>query len=435
MSQEIIKHLEDGLILRRAKSEDTEELVTFNSEIHKYDREDEPNEFIAAWVRDLMTKPHPKFKPEDFTVVVDAKTNQIVSSMNLIPQTWCYEGVEFEVGRPELVGTAPEYRHRGLIREQFDVMHKWSSDRGHVMQAITGIPYYYRQFGYEMCLNLGGSHIGYQPHIPKLADDEEEEFTFKSATKDDIHFISEIYEDYVKRSMISCVMRNRHWEYELFIKSEKARPVFKIIQSTGGEPVGLIRHAPQMWGYELKPGVSYLKVTPSVIRYLEITGKEYAEKKEKIEFQGYSFNLGAAHPVFDALPERMPRQGNPYAWYIRIPDLAGFLIHVSSALEKRLNESPAVGHSGDLKMNFYKSALKLVFDEGLLTKVEPYKLENADDGDVFYPDLTFLQALTGYKSFDELADFYPDCYAKNDHGRALAKFLFPKKSSNVWAIN
>jgi len=113
---EIIRDLGDGLILRSATVEDTDELATFNSHIHKDPGQDDPNEFIDAWVRDLMAGSHPTLKPSDFTVVVDTNTNKIVSSLNLIPQTWSYQGIEFGVGRPELVGTDPQYRRRGLVR-------------------------------------------------------------------------------------------------------------------------------------------------------------------------------------------------------------------------------------------------------------------------------------------------------------------------------
>ena len=88
--------------------------------------------------------------------------------MNLIPQTWTYEGIEFGVGRPELVGTAPEFRNRGLVRAQFDEVHKWSAERGHMVQVITGIPYYYRLFGYEMALDLAGRRVGFEANVPKL---------------------------------------------------------------------------------------------------------------------------------------------------------------------------------------------------------------------------------------------------------------------------
>ena len=73
--------------------------------------------------------------------------------MVLISQTWTYDGIAFGVGRPELVGTAPAYRRRGLVRTQFEVLHQRSAERHERLQAITGIPWYYRQFGYEMALN------------------------------------------------------------------------------------------------------------------------------------------------------------------------------------------------------------------------------------------------------------------------------------------
>ena len=56
---------------------------------------------------------------------------------------------------PVLVGTHPNYRRRGLVREQFEVLHHLSKERGHLMQAIAGIPYCYGRFGYEMTVYMG----------------------------------------------------------------------------------------------------------------------------------------------------------------------------------------------------------------------------------------------------------------------------------------
>jgi hypothetical protein len=442
MRNTINKELGNGLILRNATIEDTDELAIFNSNIHKDPGQEEPNEFINAWVRNLMTKPHPTLKPSDFTVILDTKTGKIVSSMNLIPQIWSYEGIEFEVGRHELVGTAPEYRRRGLVREQFNVIHQWSEERGHKMQAITGIPFYYRQFGYEMCMDLGGSRVGYRPHVPKLKDDEKEKFTFRPVTLEDIPFISMVYNHAIKRSLIACIRDNATWKYDIFGKPEKATAAWMIITNGEEEALGFCLHDKEMWGpniqlwgYELKPGVSYLEVTPSLIRYLEKTGLELAKKKEDIELQGYSFDLGGKHPAYDVLPERMPRMGKPYAWYIRVPDLPDFLNHIAPVLEKRLAESPAVGFTGSLKLNFYRSGVRISFEKGTVAGVESYNPLSTEDGDVLFPDLTFLQLLVGHTSFAELSNSLPDCDARNDHGRALIKYLFPKKASNVWALN
>jgi GNAT superfamily N-acetyltransferase len=152
----MLKDLGGGLILRRASREDAEAVAAFNARVHHSSggafEQREPHRGIAAFTRDLMSGEHPTCDASDFTVIEDTKTGSVVSSACLIGQRFSYEGVEFDAGLPELVGTHPDYRRRGLIREQFEVLHRWSGERGHLMQAIGGIPYYYRRFGYEMAL-------------------------------------------------------------------------------------------------------------------------------------------------------------------------------------------------------------------------------------------------------------------------------------------
>ena len=98
---------------------------------------------------------HPTFEPErDVTVVEDTTTGRIVSALFLIPQVWSYAGMPMPVGQPELIATHPDYRRRGLVRAQFDVIHEWSRAADHVWQFISGIPWYYRQFGYSYAIDL-----------------------------------------------------------------------------------------------------------------------------------------------------------------------------------------------------------------------------------------------------------------------------------------
>lgn len=80
---------------------------------------------LAEWTLDLFETPHPTFQPErDITVVED--TDRIVSALFLIPQAWTCAGVPVNVGQPELIATHPDYRRRGLVRAQFDVIHESS---------------------------------------------------------------------------------------------------------------------------------------------------------------------------------------------------------------------------------------------------------------------------------------------------------------------
>lgn len=444
--QGALKDLGDGLILRRATPQDIDTLSEFNGRIHQEDDSQDPDARVAAWTRDLIERPHPTFDVGDFTLVVDTKTDAIVSSLNLISQTWSYAGIEFKVGRPELVGTDPKFRGRGLIRAQFETIHTWSEQRGEMLQAITGIPYYYRIFGYEMALDLGGGRAGYKPHIPQLENGQEEPYLVRPAVESDLTFLVNLYAHANQRYLVSCVRDENIWGYELSGKSPDNvnRLEIRILETTNGEPVGYLLHPSHRWGammpateYEIKPGLSWAAVTPTVIRYLCSIGEEYPTISGKDqEFAEFGFWLGEDHPVYKVIPNRLPRVRHPYAWYIRVPDLPGFIQHISAELESRLEDSPLVGHSGDLKITFYRSGLRLEFKEGRIVTVEDWQpTPHGHSGDAGFPGLTFLQLIFGYRSLEELKYAFADCWTTGDHTSAILEALFPKQVSTIWPIS
>lgn len=433
--------LGDDLQLRHSQPGDTEALVDFNSRLHSDDGPDKPDERIGAWVRDLLTRPHPSFEPGDFTLVEEKKTGRIVSSLNLISQTWTYEGIPFGIGRPEVVGTLPEFRRRGLVRSQFEMVHALSLSRGHLAQAITGIPNYYRQFGYEMALDLGGGRVGFENQLPKLKDDESEPFVIRPALEKDLPFLVELDQRGAQRSAVYCLRGDREWRYELLGMSPNNvnRLEFGIIEDRSAQAVGGLAHPWFNWDnggtvlffYELKPGVSWMSVTPSVARYLWKYGADFAQKNGK-PHSAFAFWLGVSHPAYDVFRDRLPQLRDPYAFFMRLPDLTGFIRHILPALEKRLAESDLVtGFTGKLRLNFYRSGLQVTFDAGRITDVSDFLPVSSQEGDAFFPDLTFLQLLFGYRSFDELEQSFADIMSRSDHTRVLLNVLFPKKPSLV----
>jgi len=442
------RDLGDGLLLRRATAEDADALADFNAQIHRERDAGEPDKGIWAWTRDLMSGTHPTFRPEDFTLVEDTHTGDIVSSLNLIPQTWAYEGIPFKVGRVELVGTHPDYRRQGLIRAQFEAVHRWGVDRGEMVQVITGIPWYYRQFGYEMAMTRGGGRQGYGLHVPQLKEDESEPYRVRPVTEADLPFIAELYDRAAERQPVHCLRDEALWRYELCGYSEDSfsRRLLRVVETASGELVGFLTHADRLWGegmwlsiYELKPGFSWLAVTPSVIRYLWATGEAYAARDQKA-CEMFGFSLGAEHPVYAVFADRLPHVNDPYAWYIRVVDVAGFLRHVAPALERRLAASAAAGYTGEIKVGFYRSGLLLRFERGRLAEVADWSPDSEDSGDAVFPDLTFLHLLFGHRTFDKLRRFFPDCgidihsLARGDEVRAVLDALFPKRPSHVWGI-
>jgi hypothetical protein len=439
----ILRDLGGGLILRRATPADAEPLAAFNALIHGEPPEPKPDQRIAAWTRDLLSNRHPTVKADDTLIVEDTHTGAIVSSTNLISQRWTYDGIEFGVGRPELVGTHADYRRRGLIRAQFEVLHQWSLERGEMAQGITGIPWYYRQFGYEMGLALGGGRSGFRPQVPELKAGETEPYRLEPATEADLPFITALYAQYSRRSLVGCVRDQTLWRHELHGHSEFSiqRRELRLIVTAPGKPVGFLAHSPALRGnmlaaytYELEAGLSWLAVTPSVIRYLVATGDAYAARDGQKACEMYAFGMGVAHPVYEAMADRLPRVRPPYAWYVRVPDLPRFLQHITPVLERRLAESVAAGHTGKLKLSFYKAGVRLVFEAGRITGIEPWEPSRDVQGDAVFPDLTFLQILFGYRTLDELKYAFKDCGTDHNEADVLLNALFPKRASHFWEV-
>jgi predicted acetyltransferase len=87
----------------------------------------------------------------------------------------------------------PEYRNRGLIRAIFELIHARSTACGQLAQGITGLTYYYRQFGYEYALDLGGSRSVYLAAIPKLKEGQPEPYALRAATLHDLPQLLALY--------------------------------------------------------------------------------------------------------------------------------------------------------------------------------------------------------------------------------------------------
>jgi hypothetical protein len=232
------------------------------------------------------------------------------------------------------------------------------------------------------------------------------------------------------------------WRYELCGRSQNSanRLDVCLVETVEGEPLGFLVYTTKFWGpklgvvvYELKPGVSWLAVTPAMLRYMQKVGKEWAAHAQE-EFESFVFLLGTEHPLYQVIPGRLPQVRKPYAWYIRVPDLPDFVRHVAPALEQRLAASVLAGYTGELKINFYRDGLRLVFERGRLACIEAWKPTSAESGSAAFPDLTFLQLLLGYRSLEELGYAFADCWTASDEARALLNTLFPKQASAVWPV-
>jgi hypothetical protein len=294
-------------------------------------------------------------------------------------------------------------------------------------------------------MNLGGGRSGFTPHVPKLKEGQVEPYNIRPASESDLPFIAETYDLSKRRYLVSCWRDESLWRLELNGKTARNvnRYDLRVIETPEGVPVGFLAVPAWTWGpmmvtvtYEIQPGYSWGAVTPSVVRYLYATGKALAAQEGKAEeFSGFGLWLGSDHPAYQVMVDSLPRVRKPYTWYLRVPDLPAFLQRIRPVLEDRLAASPYAGHTGKLEITFYRDGLRINFDKGRLAQIERWRPTPVGHaGQIAFPGLTFLQALFGYRTLEELRYAFPDCWSETDEATGLINALFPKQPSDVWPV-
>lgn len=439
------RDLGDGLILRWSTVDDVEDLVYLVSMVFRHGPDEPPNMDTGALMREAMSGRYPPMGVGDVAVVEDTRLREhrLVCCTCLWRMTWDYEGIPFIIGRPEIVATNLEYRNRGLVRAVFELVHARSESEGHMAQAITGIPYFYRQFGYEFAVDLDAQHMALFALIPNAPENMPEPFILRDAAIEDIPFIQDLYDQSRTRYPVSSVVPPAWWRYQIEMMHRITVEGFWLIQvivDQQGASQGCVILPAQRWrqsipvfALDIAAGVNLQALMPSLLRALRSLAADMPAPPDALPADRISFRLPTTHPAYDVMGKQLVIKTQiPYAWYVRVPDLQRFIKHIASVLERRLAASPLTGYSGTLSLNFYRSGLQLEFANGKLIGVEPWKPSPwaINDDDAGFPPLVFLQLLFGRRSLDDLRYAFPDVWAKNEV-ELLLRTLFPAKPSWV----
>lgn len=437
--------LGDGLIARWSTAADTENIAQLASIVFRQKEEDPPGKFVYAEIYQLMSGRTPIMSPGDYAVVEDThkEGNPLVASVCLQYMEWEYDGISFLMSRPEDVVTDAAYRNRGLMRILFELLHARSAAKGCLLEGITGIPYFYRQFGYEYALDLCASHVVDFAAIPAATPGEREAYTLREATLNDLPRLKELYDQQRPGYLVSTHMNEDYlqWlleEEEVSATSKRNIIITLVVEDTDSKVQGWLTLSGMRRAHNLfvklaclNRELNFQAMMPALLRALQTYGAQLPpEKPDTPAMTGINFYLDQNNPIYAALDMPDIKAEVASSWYIRVADLPKFVQHIAPALERRLLGSAVANYSGELKIDFYRGGLRLVFERGHLTVAENWRatvLNN--DSDARFPALVFLKALFGYRNLKELRRIYPDVRVNNI---VLFNTLFPAKAS--WAF-
>lgn len=442
-----------GLIRRWAVRADEPRIAHLLGSVFRASAEAPFNQRRADVARMLMQGDFPYMGAGDFAVVEDTGRagRPIVACVCLWRLRWRYGGIPLGVGQPEMVATDAAYRGRGLSRALFAMVHARSAAEGHLVQAITGIRYFYRQFGYEYALDLEGCRVVPVAAIAERGSDEEDVHRLRLATLEDIPDLMRLYDLPSSASLVWHEASEDFWRHAI---SSWDDPLVRGAGATGtdlygrlhmvvdpaGQTAGYAWLAAKRWGsdlavlaLQLAPDSNWQAGTPGLLRALGRYGQQVpATEGNSSPFTAITLNLGRAHPIYPALPDTLAaRNAPPYAWCVRVADAPALIRRIAPVLEARLAGSIAPRYSGELKIDFYGGGLRLQFAQGKLVAAEPWQAPAyGNDAGASLPPLVFVQLLFGYRSLDELRAFLPDVWADAE-AALLLDILLPKRASVV----
>jgi predicted acetyltransferase len=362
---------------------------------------------------------HPAMTLKDFLVI--KHHGKIVACLNIIPSKWSIGGIELKVSELGCVATMPEYRHQGLQKWLHDEYHKQLLEQQYDLSAIEGIPYFYRQFGYEYVLPLLEQTV---IRLEKLPD----------------YRVSHEIRPFSSRDISRADQLLRKTQEKFYVHSVRDEGVWKMQQETRM----VAEYEFEGYAVEVKEGmIAYFRTSYNTeekqLLLREITDVDQACARSIL---GFLKDVGAQHSLEtlaatiscqESFTEHMVAVGGtksarPYAWQLRIMDYVKLFSKMKPLFEQRLAQSTYRDLTETVNFNFYRFTIQMTLEDGVITNVR--YLDTGEERAIRSSPLVFTQLLFGFRSREELETIYPDFTIRPSH-KYLVDVLLPKMPSYI----
>jgi predicted acetyltransferase len=410
----IPQRLDEDLVIRACHSEsDIERVAVLNGEIHGSTE----GEAVRRW----LLKGHPQIRPEGWLFVEDEETGEAVATLSLMPLTWRYGTVSLPVAELGFVATRPAYRKRGLQRALAAAFDRIALANGYTLAAIEGIPFFYRQFGYEYSLPLFDSLFNWP--VSQIPRDGVAGFSFRPAELADVAILADLYREQTASLDITTERSDEMWHYLVRAPEQTLfRMQIYIQERRDGQLVGYLGLGPSGWANRLTVFELSADRQDAILAALRFAG----ERARAGGHEAVGLQLPADHPACVLAHYQGIKQEHPYGWQIKVLDVVRFLDVIAPVLEERLASSLLSGIREELTWNLYRDRVALRIEDGRVTPFVP-----KPEAEVGIPPPVATQLWLGWKSFAALDDWHKDVWAK-DEKRLLLEVLFPPTRAHIY---
>jgi predicted acetyltransferase len=379
-------------------------------------------EDVTSLVKKLINN-HPTMTLKDFFVV--KHLGKIVAGLNLIPLEWSIGEVPLKVAEMGCVATLPDYRHRGLQKMLVKEFDKRVAEQDYDLCAIEGIPYFYRQFGYEYALPLDEETRINLDEVP----DYSSKLDIRPFTNSDMPKAMELLAKAQNRFYVHSIRSDQIWKMQQDTGLASTDKFESYVAEKDGQTEAYFRISKKPEAKELvlmeASDVDH-QMGKTILKFIKDEGRRHGLD-----------TLVSRLSHYDPLTEQLLALGAvehvpAYAWQIRIMDYAKILMKMKPLFEKRLAGSSSFSHLTEkLNFNFYRFNVQINVENGVIADVR--ETDTCEDRTIRLNPLVFVKLLLGYRSREELEMMYPDVIVRPSH-KKLIDLLFSKLPSYVHCV-
>lgn len=342
-------------------------------------------------------------------VVVDGE--RVVSTATLLDEEIRFGGLRLPAGQVELVATDQAYEGRGLVRALMAWAHRRSAARGHLLQIMIGIPYFYRLFGYEYAIDINPALAARAPAGPPGPG-------FRPARADDLPVLAELQQQTQAPFDLAVPHPAARWRWLLH---QDASELWVVERAGSVVAAARVRRGDD----ELLPAEAAATDEPAAADLLRGVAGLAPEASLQVVHRPGTVPATAWR---DLLDHEAPRRAEQY--YVRIPDPATLLDRLRPLLWQRLIGAGSDRSGRDLVISTFGAHYRLPSGaDGLGPVITGGTLQSPGAaGAVGVAPDQLAALLFGPYGLEGLTRLRPDVYSADDE---FYRTIFPPVTADV----